>query len=130
MRQRLEPFFILSAHRPKFTETENAHRTDSLIHFAKTDGASQVRQVRGVYRGVPEVSVLAFGLDEEQAIGLGYAFDQECILAVCPDRTARLIYTDGSGRDEYIGKFRNVSEQEAKSLDAYTFDGELYWAVV
>lgn len=110
------------------TNAENIKRHYSLMNSLKEQGVP-FQEVHGAYQGKPERSLVFHGDHNLPLINrLAEKFNQDSILSVGLDGDAILRYKDG--RTENIGKWMEISPQEAKKAVAYTFDPKTgkYWA--
>ena len=88
------------------------------------------KKVYGVYKGEHERSYVIPVDPDEGARDVGalrsiaYLNNQESILVVHGDGSAYLHYTSDPwyGHVEFIGRWRDVPEGEAKASDCYTYD--------
>lgn len=84
----------------------------------------------GKYRGESEGSILVrVGSDEELQVLGNIAFlnfSQESILEIACDNTSFLLYPN---KEEYIGKWREVTENIAIDKDAYSCYNDRYFIV-
>jgi hypothetical protein len=115
---------IFSAFRSELSDAVNDARHSKAIELLSFNGIRS-KQVQGVYKGISEASIVTvIGNDAQRDLVMQVAreYNQESILILDADtRNARLYYLD-NGQSESIGTFQVVSESEAKSRDAYTYD--------
>lgn len=131
MRNLVNKMIFLSAERAD-TQNTNYMRTRDLEYGIKASGMDYVK-VSGVYKGTNEASfgvVVKSREDEEILLNFARTFSQESVLIRHTDGTAELQFIESNEIVCLPGRFRNISKQEAELLDAYTFDGSRYWAVV
>lgn len=115
------PVLIMSAERAG--APDNVARTDRLIVDLHRLGL-MAKPVVGVYQGTRETSFVVAVPDETalvRACALATLAEQESVLYIDADRTATLLYLATGARVD-LGRFRAVSESEARAADAYTFD--------
>lgn len=111
------------------TKQENDRRTVLLSEILQDMNISY-KIVKGVYKGIPEKTFVIVPRDNTEVETLkGILFDkfnQHSILEVNKDSSSYLIYKD---KEEYIGRFTNVSS--SKGLEAYTVDtnGQVWTAI-
>lgn len=87
--------------------------------------------VQGCYKGVVSDSYIVpcNTATRQHVLSIAREYDQESVLYLDQYRGGYLLYTDGR-EDEYVGLWANVTESHAKSLDAYTRDGNKYYSCV
>ncbi len=126
------PFVIFTPGKPELnlTDFERDSRRTWFEHKLTQLGYS-FRKVAGSYKGAAETSYLVLVEDQEQLPALyrlAEAFKQESVLYVDSQGYAALFDADGNWLTE-LGKFSEISESEARELDAYTYaDGKYYAA--
>lgn len=124
----LSKFVILSAFKDSLSTEANMHR-HAVVEETLTNNGYGFKQVEGVYKGTSELSYVVVYHTPAQyqfLLNLAKALEQECILDVDSQRDATLVYTTGDIVP--IGRFLNVGEMQAKSMESYTRDGENYYA--
>lgn len=109
---------IFSVFRSEFSDTnEQSHRSTIL---ALNGQGIKTTEVLGVYKGSSEKSIMVdltdYNMDNVRTIAK--LFNQESIL-VSTDK-ALLLFLDGSG-SVTLGVLQEVTEEEAKSSDSYTY---------
>lgn len=126
-------FVLLSAFRSEFAEDLNIARHAQLLTqlLARDFGA---KTVTGAYKGVSELSLCVpitggeDGDDFAELLSLARRYGQESILHVSSQRHAALIHvaayweTGGCEGVQGLGLWRQVSQPDAHSRDAYTYD--------
>lgn len=121
MRELPKKFMILSAEYYTLSKSENEIRTNTLRSCLEIMGVD-FEQVSGVYKGTSEVSFLCdvSDIDTQETIqNLAFdVFGQESVLHKEYDGFCELLYKDA--RVDYLGKVKQITEDEAKELDAYT----------
>lgn len=119
---------LLSAERSNLDSEVNQHNTNSMRYSLARLGL-YFESVNGVYKGVSEDSFMVFGIQSkpmfDRIVNLAALFNQESILVVDSDSSARLEYLE-SGESVNIGTFTQVDS--VLGLDAYTVtdDGKMY----
>jgi hypothetical protein len=85
----------------------------------------------GYYKGNEEISNLVF-LDDDTnkktIVGLAEHFNQESILFVDRHRFAYLVYLDG--REVFVGKWKELSFEEAENVDNCTNIGNRVFSTI
>jgi hypothetical protein len=74
--------------------------------------------VTGVYKGTKEVAFLVVTSDVEQMQKLAREFSQEAILSSDANRMSTLHFSNGYAKT--VGKLKQITKEEAFSLDNYT----------
>ena len=114
----LPEFYIISGVTKKHDYTGELH-SDMLV------SQKPYRVVKGCYKGIKELAFLVYGMNRTMMLLLMVKYNQDSILYVDNERRATLLYQDG--RIEYIGIFKNVSEERALREFAYTeLDGRYF----
>lgn len=91
------------------------------INYIKSAGLDHLKTLRGAYQGAKEIShliELKTLVDLQRALSLAAEYNQDSILVLDVDRNAELFYI-GVGI-EPLGRFVNVTEEEALKADAWT----------
>lgn len=96
---------------------------------------SNVKKVKGCYKDQMEdayILVLTCNFQEDLKLidrleRLCKHYNQESYLIVEENRDASLVYLDGGGKIERIGKFVRSNPAEAISLGNWTLDGSTFW---
>ena len=120
----LKPFYIISAHQPDRDNNVTAHCLEQDLAALELPSI----EATGVYKGEPESSRIVFSDDEIKAKFLRDEYKQECYLYVHNDRTAELVYPDGT-RKSLVGTFRLISPDFIGQHQNYTKVGEAFYAV-
>ncbi len=128
------PFYILSASQDFINANEKVYRSSLLARTLRRQGFATA-VCEGAYKGVKERSILVIderpSTDEcyDAVIRLANLYNQESVLAVDSNRNAHLVFCDGRPPVQ-LGQFMCVSEEEAKSQDAYTSRGGRYYVCI
>lgn len=115
---------IFSAFRSELSEATNEYHHLEAMEVLRDNGI-RFKEVLGVYKGVSEKSIVVVLDSVSQLhipIGIANRYNQESVLILDADTRKANLYYLKSGQSESIGVFEAVSESEAKSRDAYTFD--------
>jgi hypothetical protein len=126
---------IFSVFQDSLPIEENIRNTTVVLQQLLKDGIS-VRTFTGVYKGKKEDSFLVRLQDIERAINLAQEYNQECILVRYADKSTYLYniedisIQDYAVKEQYIGKWSEISKRHADTLDAYTVDNGVYWAAI
>lgn len=119
---------LVSAFQNGKTDEQNRANHERAYDILRREGLN-FRVVRGVYKGVAELSFVLFGDDIrthegnlQACINLARLFNQESVLEVHNDGAAALHYLNSGYRVERIGTFKGVSEAEAAGREAFTYD--------
>lgn len=122
------PVTIISAELSTLGKEENSARTLGLRACLDLQfGSKYVKQVRGKYNGVSEVSFVVNG-DRDKLRNLAAEFGQESILALDTSRNATLLFIDQHHPEgsklgmKYLGRFQAATVEEALEADGYTYD--------
>jgi len=91
-------------------------------HYAPTE-------VEGRYNGIEEKSIMLYGtnLTEPMIDELAKRNFQESYLVIYHDGVAELVYSNGNRK--ILGDFVSVSEEKAKSKDAYSKIGNQWFVI-
>lgn len=86
-------------------------------------------EVEGRYNGIDEKSIMLYGtnLTEPMIDELAKRNFQESYLVVYHDGVAELVYSNGNRK--ILGDFVSVSEEKAKSKDAYSKIGNQWFVI-
>lgn len=131
------PFVVISADRATYSAELNAQRRDMFEHQLAARELD-FKRVQGVWKGIPEVSYIVLipePGDEHNALRLARRYGQESALYVDANRHATLLAlnAEDGGPDIKeqvgLGQWSPVSKAYALHLDAYTLDGDQYYAV-
>lgn len=129
------PFFVFSVQREELSAEVNRGRVEFATAYMQKAGYRFAR-VCGRYRGVEETAFLVLAPDEYAArfdvqravMNLARLYEQESVLHVDANGQAALYAPEGGGRIAELGTWKEVSADEAASLDAVTeFQGR-YWS--
>lgn len=131
------PFVVISADRASNTDELNAQRRDMFEHQLEARDLD-FKRVVGVWQGKEEVSYIVLipePGDEHNALRLARRYGQEAALYVDANRHATMLAlnAEDGGPDIKesigVGQWLPVSKAYALAQDAYTRDGEIYYAV-
>ena len=120
----LKPFFIISSHQLDIDNDVMAHCLERDLAALELDSIEAI----GTYKSTLERSRVVFSDDEGKAEFLREEYNQECYLYVHNDRTAELVYSDGT-RESLVGTFRTINPDYIGQHQNYTQVGEEYYAV-
>lgn len=128
--KQLTEFIILSAELDTLTELENNRRTANLASCLRELNLNH-KVIEGCYKGSTEISFLVTFKNEDEYntikdFGL-VNFSQDSILVRNYKGEASLVY--GNGNTVSLGKFKQVSEEEATKQDAFSKVDGNYWIV-
>jgi hypothetical protein len=132
------PFVVISADRKEYTCELNANRRDMFEHQLNARELDYKR-VEGFYQGETEVSYVVLipePGDEHNALRLARRYGQESALYVDANRHASLflLNREDGGPDirEIVrvpGTWQELPAAQALTLEAFTRDGDRYYAV-
>jgi hypothetical protein len=123
-----EPVLIFTAWRDHVTEEVN-RASVAYMKRALDKRGIPYRSAQGCYKGLLEPAIVVYGYDGAALAtvqGFARLFEQESILAVDANRAARLETCDGT-LIRGLGKLRNVPENVARALDAWTRVGNQFY---
>lgn len=113
---------IFSAELSTLSDTWNAIHTQRISDMLDDLGLAY-KKVIGKYQGISEVSFVVptndSSLRESLVRIMLEKFEQETVLELSPSRQAFLI---GKNGETHIGTWKEVSQDIAEGLDAYTYD--------
>ena len=123
-------FALISAERKGLTPQENETRTNQLklmltnskLHHVEGQGFYDGHHERTFFVELPGVD----DIERIEMIGLD-RFQQDCVAIQYPDGHTRLHFPN---EIEYLGKIRQVTEEVAKTKDAYSVFNGVHYAVV
>lgn len=125
-------FIVMSAERHDKSASVNLRNTFALVDIVESTGFEYQVGV-GRYSGTPENCVL-IGVPEHRyddaitmAMSLMKGYSQECILLVDDRRNGRLISQDGMSTP--IGEWRQITSEEAATIDHTEINGEFFACV-
>lgn len=111
-------------------EASNIKRHYALMNALREQGVP-FQETHGAYEGIPERG-LAFHGDHHLPMirRLADQFNQDSVLSVDREGNAKLRYRDG--KEVELGRWTEISPQQAKNVTAYTFDPKTkkYWAAL
>ena len=85
----------------------------------------------GYYKGNEEISNLVFlddDINKKMIVGLAEHFNQESILFVDRHRFAYLVYPNG--KEEFVGKWKELSLEDAGDADNWTLVGRRAFSTI
>jgi len=119
-----KPFIVLSVFQDNLDWTENTENTLDAYGYLRDKGI-RAKKVNGVYKGKQELSMIIPASGYPLAVKLMFKYNQECMLSVSADYSARLIYSeyaDGELLSEHLGQWQTAKPSELYKLEAYTQD--------
>ena len=119
----LQPFYIISAHQ----EGKDNDVTDHCLSMDLNTLGLTHTEATGTYNNTSERCRVVYSGDEVKAKFLRDEYKQECYLYVHNDRSAELVYSDGT-RKTLPGTFRPINP-EFIGNDNYTKVGDKYYSV-
>jgi len=95
--------------------------TKKTEDYLKQQGI-EYKRVQGVYKGTPEESFVVSNTPANAKIvnRIATKFNQDSIIHTDAEGNVKLIYNNGE--EKFIGAMREVSPEETKTLQSYTFD--------
>ena len=126
----LPEFCIISGFTGIGYSPDNLQNDTSLKDSLKGLNAKYLSCI-GYYKGDEEISNLVF-LDDDtnkkMIVGLAEHFNQESILFVDRHRFAYLVYLDG--REVFVGKWKELSFEDAENIDNCTVIGNRVFSTI
>jgi hypothetical protein len=119
---------IFSAWRAHVTDEKVNHASVNYVKRALDKRGIKWQAAQGVYKGNSEPAIVVIDTASTRATvqGLARLFEQESILLVDCNGAARLETCDGT-LIRGLGKLRNVPENVARALDAWTRVGNQFY---
>lgn len=126
---------IFSVYQDSLTPAENTRNTHTV--FAMLSKLHQsFKLIGGRYEGRSELAFILPVSAIEDAINIAKKYNQESILVRYSDKSTYL-YTikdisihDYKVKEQYIGKWQEVSKKHAETLTAYSEWNGVYWAAL
>jgi len=112
--------YIISPEKSCKSRDVNSLRIDTMRAVLESDGYP-FKSLEGCYKGLTEKSFLICDISEAEALRLAIHYGQESILYLDADRSAFLIFADGS-ETQALGEFKSVPRALAKNHDSWTVD--------
>ena len=100
--------FLISAERPEYGRGNSA-RTTELRSMVNTHGGVAI-ECTGMWEGVPEMSILVWGINQHTAVSLARLFEQTAILQIDPTTNLTTVVPTDSTVPTELGPFNEVPE--------------------
>ena len=125
MRPQFEAFYVLSAELASRTPEDNKAATEELAQSFAQSGVPYILG-QGRYKATNETCFLVPAEFVSNVVEAARRYRQESVLLVRSDRTAALLFLQGSGVST-IGSWTETDPSIAQAQDAYTLvDGKYY----
>lgn len=130
MKHLVPQIIFLSAEQKDKSDAMNEVMTDVLArHLAATKQTQLWFGCTGSYLGRQEQSFGVITEDLELMLSFADAYNQESVLVRYQDGTCALVFV-GSRETVYLGQWKEITEAQALSRDAWTKRGQQYFAAV